>query len=248
MEISIDRIPGQWLFFARDWRPISTAAPEALCIITDAMDGLLHAQQQTSALRMEHPALSGSQQFAATFGLSQWPPVNESILINHADQAINFSYQAGAHTCFKGSLTHILAPDDFGARRELHASLHPELILRKLYQFNTLFPWAQRLWIYLSTVVTAHFLKDYLKGEAYELLETPLRLLSYKVQFDQRALESRVGMLGMHPLNYAATTFEAGRCDAITLTIYLASKLLMRIDLGLVKPSAGPSPEMGSPW
>jgi hypothetical protein len=237
MELSIDRMPGQWLLFARDWRPITAAVPEALCGLTDAMDGLLHAQQQTSALRSKLPSFGGSQQFTATFGISQWAPVNESILIDPTDQAINFNYQAGGQTCFKGCLTSILAPDDFGTYREPHAVLSPDMTLRKLYQFNTLFPWAQRLWIYLSTVVTSHFLMGYLKGESYEISVTPPRVLGFKAQFDQRALESRIGMLATHPLSYSATIFEVGRCDAITLTIYLANKLLMRIDLGLVKPS-----------
>lgn len=238
MEFSIDRIPGQWLFFARDWRPISTLAPEALCVLTDAMDGLIHAQQQTSALRSRLSFLGGAQQFTAVFGISQWAPLNEAILIDQSDQAINFSYQAGGQTCFRGSLTSILAPDDFGTSRETHAVLSPELTLRKLYQFNTLFPWAKRLWIYLSTAVTAHFLLDYLKRESYEIDVMPPRILGYKTQFDQRALESRIGMLGTHPLTYSVTTFEVGRCDAITLTIHLANKLLMRIDLSLVKPAS----------
>lgn len=220
-----------------------TDVPQALCVLTDAMDGLLHAQQQTSVFRTKLPSLGGSQQFTASFQISQWLAVNESILIDHIDQAINYSYQAGGQTCFKGSLTSILAPDDFGTYREAHAVLSPELTLRKLYQFNALFPWADRLWIYLSAVVMAHFLMDYLKGASYEIIETPPRVLGYKAQFDQRALESRIGMLGMHPLSYSATTFAVGRCDVITLTVYLVNKLLMRIDLGLVKPSVESSPD-----
>lgn len=239
MEFSIDRIPGQWLFFARDWRPKSTTAPEALCVLTDAMDGLLHAQQTTSAHWKRGARLDGSQQFIAAFGASQWQPANESILVDETDQAVGYSYQAGGQTCFKGSFSSILGPDDLGTYREPLIELDPQLTLHKLHQFHTLFPWAERLWIYLNTVVTAHFFVDHLNGAAYEIVESPPRMLGYKVRFDQRAIEARRGLLGLHPLSYSATTFQVGQCDAITLAVYVANKLLMRIDLGLVKPSAG---------
>jgi hypothetical protein len=243
MEFSIDRILGQWLFFARDWRPISTDAPEPLCALTDAMDGLLYAQQRTSDLRTQLPFLGGSQQFSATFGISQWAPVNESILINHLDQTINFSYQASGQTCFRGELKSILALDNFGIYREVHSVLSPGLTLRKFYQFSTLFPWVKHIWIYISTVVTAHFLKDHLKRKSYAVADTPLHVLGYKAQFDQRSIESRMGMLSTHPLGYSVTMFEVGQYDAITLSVYLANKQLMRIDLGLAKPSVESSPE-----
>lgn len=241
MDFSIDRIPGQWLFFARDWRPKSTAAPEALCVLTDAMDGLLHAQQTTSVLWKQGARLDASQQFIASFGVSQWQPANESIVVDQNSQIINYSYQADGQTCFRGSFSSILGPDDLGTCREPLVELGPQLTLHKLHQFHALFPWAERLWIYLSTVVTAHFLVDYLKDPSYEIDSTPPRMLGYKVRFDQRAIETRRGLLGLHPLSYSATTFQVGPCDAITLAVYVTNKLLMRIDLGLVKPSTLPN-------
>ena len=81
---------------------------------------------------------------------------------------------------------------------------------------------------------------------ACEAVEAPTRVPGYKAKSDPRAIESRIGMLGSLPLSYEATTFEVSGCNAITLTLYLANTLLMRIDLSLIRPPTGSSGDAGS--
>lgn len=237
MDTAVVRTPGQWLAFARDWCNDMLETPQALFRHTDAMEALLHAQQETSSRLASTKALTRAHQFTATFKGPHWCPGDERLSTVPADLGVDYAYQASGQVCFKGSLASILAPDEFGTYREPQMPIAPILTLYKLNQFKDMFPWVEYVWIYLVSLVTAHYLFRYYGTAPQGCDQSSPEMLGQKVQFDQRAIETNRRYLGVSPLSYSATTFNIGRYDAISLTVYLANTFLMRIDMGLIKPT-----------
>lgn len=240
MKKAINRVPGRWLEFARDWDQGNQDIPEAFCIHTDAMEGLIFAQQHAAVAYRSRHSLIRALEFKAFFKVPHWPPANEYICAEHTHHQVKYAYHSGGQTCFEGHLCGMLAADAHARYRGTRQSLAPQLMQHKVQQFHTFFPQVEYIWIVLSTVVTSHFFLDYYSQIAIGILEEPPQMLVHKVQFDQRALDKHVSRLGVSPLVYFAETFKIGGCDAITLTAELGGQMLMRIDLGILRPLVSP--------
>ncbi len=228
--------PGQWLPFAMDWQQAAPEFPSALNVHTEAMEALLVAQQETTSQLRAVRHFKPCRQFSATFKIPNWERINESLQTAPSSNGIDYFYTYCGRICFKGTLTSIWEPDGQGLHGLPRVPLSPSLMHYKLHQFREQLPLISHFWIFVNTLVSSHFLFHHYAEMPRGVLHTLPQMLGHKVQFDQIALESIYSLIGAAPLSYAVNRLNVGKYEAFTLGTFSGDRLLMRTELGILKP------------
>lgn len=230
-----------WLFFAEDWRlsPLNDddngRCHTALAAHGEAMAALIDTQQEVSAQLKKAHLLKPCRQFAATFKITDWQPLDLAIQTTSISDGLNFAYTTCGRTCFKGSFSSVRAPDIGGIYGAKLTHFDTGLTLFKLDQFKTLFPHVAYFWIFLSAFTSAHFLMQHYSALPKGTITAHPQLLGYKTQFDPLRIERTFRAIGSAPLSYSVSGITVGKYGSFTLGIYAGETLLMRTELGVLK-------------
>lgn len=232
---------GQWLAFATDWRQAFVDEPcAALAVHAGAMEALMVTQQETtSQLRAAHH-FKPCRQFSATFKIPAWERINENLQTAPTSTGIDYFYTYCGRICFKGSLNGIWEPEGRGLHGLPRVSLPPSLVSYKLAQFKDQMPDVTHFWIFVNALVSSHFLFHHYEELRQGNIQTLPQMLGHKVQFDQTAISSAYGLIGVAPLTYSVSALNVGKYDTFTLATYSGENLLMRTELGVLRPTVSP--------
>lgn len=229
--------PGQWLPFATDWQQAQPEPPLALDVHAGPMEALLVAQQETTSQFRDVHHFKPCRQFLATFKIPTWARINEALQTAPSSNGIDYFYTYCGRICFKGTLSSIGAPDGHGLHGLPRVTITPDLMLYKLNQFRDQLPRISHFWIFVNALVSAHFLFNHHAEMPRGVIHALPQMLGHKVQFDQNALESIFSLIGTVPLTYAINRLTVGKYEVFTLGTYVGDRLLMRTELGILRPT-----------
>lgn len=229
-----------WLLFVEDWLqpPLGTPAEilscrAALAAHSEAMAALIDTQQAVSSRLKETRLLKPCRQFSADFKMADWQPVDLAIHTTPTSNGLDYIYKASGRPCFKGSIKSIQTPSADGIHAPKHAHLDAALLLYKLDQFKSLFPYASYFWIFLAAFTSGHFLWQ--RYSAARPITTQPQLQGYRTQFDPLAIERTFRALDSASIGYSTSSVNVGRYDAFSLRVYDNESLLMRTEMGVLQ-------------